>query len=89
MSWGRISGVVLKLHRFDRGEWTRSPPDKDAAYPLNAEPNSECEYVLNKMKVSKWLTPCGRILLKKLTTASLVKKLPAFYGTLSSLPYSQ
>jgi len=34
-------------------------------------------------------TQWSRVLLEKLTSSQLVKKLPAFYGTRSSLPHSQ
>jgi hypothetical protein len=40
---------------LDSGEWAKSPPGKDAAYPPNVllhEPKSRSEYGLNKMKVS-------------------------------------
>jgi hypothetical protein len=38
--------------------------------------------LFNILQITYFLTPCSRVLLQKLTGSQLVKKYPAFYGTL-------
>jgi hypothetical protein len=70
----RIGGCSLQVNRQARKPGHPSPSSAEMGNAWN------CNYLL---------TPWSRALIEKLTSLQLVKKFTAFYGTESSLPYSQ